>query len=663
MTRPPAEQGSSKKGEAQPSGERLHGERPGAAESKLVHEFYERHEDFFISYGSDASINVEPSPAGLGTFAIDLEKGTMFVHPGYFTEHGYSEAKAVNSTLHEIEHFKELRDLLAEPRGGQRWLAHNERLKANRRLKLLDNVWDDVRVDRAILSRAPAQQTVQESLYHENLWPETDMTKLPRHLQFAHGLFRETMLPDEPVTVADEVRAELDRLRAVRSRSGVSLLDYASRPNLPPSLRIDLQKKYLEPVFEKLFQEDVRDEQQKQAEGRGQEQGQGAGQPQTGEPQPGEAGAPSEKLAELTPAQAEKLYAEQYDEYFAKNPDAALPDKLVEEAVKKSQKAKLDQAGEQDAREQAYARAADVSVEDLREYQRFWAEVEQLRSPETDQPVIEELRQLFRRILTERTQRVPRSRLPVSEGELLARPAEAVAAIRAGLLEPEVWETTERRDRPRELVGNFDVTLIFDRSGSMDEADPAGAIKKVEQRKAGMLVLEALTEFAHDLDDDRASLTHDLEVQTEVRSFGGTRENQVLKELSPELSEKERVAVYKTLQTTPGQSTKDYLPLENIESSLTAQERAKLARKELRKIVVVMSDGQSQDPACVQRALAKLREAGVIVAGIGITGAGLAAAETYAPDGKVAQHAGDLAAVLTEVLKTHIVDLNQPVRR
>lgn len=651
MTRPPAENDPSK----DTSKEQPSGERPGAAEAKLVQEFYQRHEDFFVSYASDASINVKPSPAGLGTFAIDLQEGTMFVHPGYFTEQGYSEAKAVNSTLHEIEHFRELRDLLAEPRGDQRWLAHNERLKANRRLKLLDNVWDDVRVDRSILSRAPAQQAVQESLYHENLWPETDMRMLPRHLQFAYGLFRETMLPDEPVTVVDEVRAELDRLRAVRSRSGVSLLDYASRPNLPPSLRIDLQKKYLEPVYEKLFQEDVRDEQQKQAAAGG--QGQGAGKPQ-----PGEAGEPPEKPAELTPAQAEQLFAAQYDEYFAKNPDAALPDKLVEEAVKEAQQHTAQQAGEHDAREQAYARAADVSVEDLREYQRFWAEVEQLRNLETDQPVIEELRQLFRRILTERTKRVPRSRLPVSEGELLARPAEAVAAIRAGLLEPEVWETTERQERPRELVGNFDVTLIPDRSGSMDEADAAGAVKKVEQRKAAMLVLEALTEFARDLDDGRASLSHDLAVQTEVRSFGGTQENQVLKELSPELSEKERVAVYKTLQTTPGQSTMDYLPLEDIERSLTAQDRAKLVRGELRKIIVVLSDGESQDPARVQRALAKLREAGVIVVGIGVTGAGLAAAETYAPDGRVASRAGDLASVLAEVLKQHIVDLNRPTR-
>jgi len=196
-----------------------------------------------------------------------------------------------------------------------------------------------------------------------------------------------------------------------------------------------------------------------------------------------------------------------------------------------------------------------VSERDLREYAAFWSQLEDIRNHETDERVIDDLRALFRRIVSDRVKKKLHSKQPVAEGDILVRPAEAVAAVRAGVLEPEVWATLELKERPEKEFGDLDAYFIFDRSGSMDEPDETGAVKKDEQRKAGVLSLEAFKEFAQELDEVRADLTEDVHVRTEARSFGSARENEILKPLSEELTEEERVAVYKKLSNTPGDNT------------------------------------------------------------------------------------------------------------
>ena len=104
--------------------------------------------------------------------------------------------------------------LACERRGLESWRVHRDRMKAKPHLHVFDNVLEDISVDRAILSRAPSQSDTQIDLYRTHLWKDRDFLKLPRHLQFIYGLFREQMLPEEPVEIADEVRAEIDRLRA-----------------------------------------------------------------------------------------------------------------------------------------------------------------------------------------------------------------------------------------------------------------------------------------------------------------------------------------------------------------------------------------------------------------------------------------------------------------
>ena len=149
---------------------------PARAEEEQVRDFFQAHRDFFVAYAGDSTVRVEKSPPGLNTFAIDLEKGVLYGDPKYFTERGYSEAKAFFAFLHEFEHFRELRDLLNEAGGERIWRAHQARLKKDRRVSLFDNCWDDVRMNRSVVSRAPSQEDTRADLYRENLFPERDLT-------------------------------------------------------------------------------------------------------------------------------------------------------------------------------------------------------------------------------------------------------------------------------------------------------------------------------------------------------------------------------------------------------------------------------------------------------------------------------------------------------
>ncbi|MEK7655183.1 MAG: vWA domain-containing protein [Patescibacteria group bacterium] len=640
------------------------------AEAKLE-DFFARNQDFFALYAGDASIKAKPSRE-LGTFAIDLEKGVLYGDPSYYEKKGLTEAHAFNSFLHEFEHFRRLMTLTRERRGLEGWRVHRDRMKAKPHLHVFDNVLEDISVDRAILSRAPSQSDTQIDLYRTHLWKDRDFLKLPRHLQFIYGLFREQMLPEEPVEIADEVRAEIDRLRAMKNFAGQSIADVMSNPDLPQAKRLALQERFFEPVYERLFKQDAEEKQKEQQQ---KQETQKAGQEQAEEGERSEQKNPFKQNQELGHGQSEHgqpsgqeqtgeslnpddFFKDLYKEFFDKSPDAALTEKQIEEAVKKAVESKggRPKSAEELAQE-AYAKEAGVSIEDLKAYQWFWETVENIRSPEKDETVVEQIRTVFRQIVTERLESVSRPKQPVEEGEYLIRPAEAVAEIQSGRTEPRVWMTHEVKERQRELFGAFDVTLVCDRSGSMKESS-GGAVKKHEQRKAVALLLEALREFCDDLDDARKDLTADLRVRSEVWSFGGPSEVGCIKALSEELTDKQRVAVFKELENTPGVSTRDDLALVGLAASIPEEDIERIVRGELRKVVIVLTDGYSSNPHGAKKAIKDLRDKGVMVAAIGITSAANAAIELYKPDGRLAEHAAMTGVRVGEALESFIKELN-----
>lgn len=632
--------------------------------------FAERNRAFLDTYIGDGSVvfksaeGVMMSDGPLDTCAVDLAKDPpeVYLHDRFLAgEYGGSEAKMLFGTCHELEHIRELRELLRERGGAWVWQELQRKKEEKKRYHILDNSFEDVKMNRGLVARAPALGETRGGLYRDDLFAERDLTKLPKHLQFAHILNCEQQDTGETWTVAPDVREAFERLKALKGKSGVSFLDYASHPATPMSVRLQLQDAVIEPIYEKFFEEDVeqkRREEKNRAQDSNDGQGGGKKESEGGESEkPGEGGPRQEPQKSQTgeavsePKNPEEYFKELYNGIL-KRYRRVIPEDVMNAAVKKEIERQVEEANGADVGRrafEAYAAVQGVEPEDLRAYRRFLEAVEQIRNPETNESVIEELRALFEQIITRRKKRLLTPKYPLPEGDLLAYPAEAVVRTSAGEVEPDVWEDIEFRERDDKLAGDFDVTVVGDVSGSMEGK------KAAAQQLAMALVLEALAEFSDELENRRTDLAHDLHVRTEGWVFGDRAE--CVKVLSEELSEKERVVMYKRLGKSDGQSTQDFLVLEELLKNLSDEEREKLGSGKLKKIVIVMTDGDSSDAARVQETLGKLREAGVIAIGIGITESGSSALVTYSPDARLCKRVEDLPPVLTDLLKEHLASL------
>ena len=115
--------------------------------------------------------------------------------------------------------------------------------------------------------------------------------------------------------------------------------------------------------------------------------------------------------------------------------------------------------------------------------------------------------------------------------------------------------------------------------------------------------------------------------------------------------------MHKRLGGADGKSTKDFLVLETLLKNLSDDEREKLETGTLKKIIIVMTDGESSDASRVETELGALRESGVIVIGVGITEGSRAALATYAPEARLCEQVEDLPRVLADLLKEHLASL------
>ena len=90
--------------------------------------FVKKHRDFFEHYAK-GRIKVESAPEGLGTFAFDLEKNTIFVNSMFYKGQGFSDEKTLFAICHEIEHFLEKKTMLSEDGGERKFDKYLKKLK------------------------------------------------------------------------------------------------------------------------------------------------------------------------------------------------------------------------------------------------------------------------------------------------------------------------------------------------------------------------------------------------------------------------------------------------------------------------------------------------------------------------------------------------------
>lgn len=737
---------------------------PKEREPKKGMGLVERHRDFFEGYAKGA-ITVKAAAPG-ATFSCDLENGAISVSEMFYdskpvgeVESAVAEGRSIFGVLHEIEHILELRRMLqSEEKGAELFRAYAKKLRHSRAYATMDDIVADIRENRAVVSKTNAEMAeVEQGAYRERLFPQTDFTKLPKHLQFCYALIREARVPGESCVVSDDVRGALNEFHA---QSGA--LDVITNPETPMNLRHELQDVMIWPIVQAFLKQDMaeRKEQDKQrkeeqekkkkaresgggeqeetgeegdegsnddSEGEDKENDESGGEGEDGggddkdESEGGEEGSDGEgenddanengsgngesegkngdeegeggedgqgqdsaegkgagkggeeeekndsesgasdgdsqgdgnddfpELSDEDWKNPNKVFEREYDDFDAKSTEA-MPMEEVLKALDAWEKGRAKESeGARAAREQA--KRLGVSVEELQAYERIVHEMKDVKNPLTRRPVYEDLRDMFARIVSRRLKPAPFAKYPLPEGDELIDPTTAHVEVQKGNTEPHVWAETEIRERRGSRCGRVELTVVCDRSDSMNDE---GGAKAHEQRRSTVLVMEALTAFAKHCDENRAEMLEKLAIASEVYSFDGSAQDAIpLKPMGADTTDAQKVQVLKVLQVCPGKTT-DYVPLRAIADGITPEMREQMQKGELKKIVFVFTDGDSGDAAAVRVELDKLHALGVIVVGIGITASGRSVLTTYAPHAQVAKTAELLPVVLGGLLKEHL---------
>lgn len=236
---------------------------------------------------------------------------------------------------------------------------------------------------------------------------------------------------------------------------------------------------------------------------------------------------------------------------------------------------------------------------------------------------IDRMRAVWQEVIADRT--APRrasTRTPHAEGEELHADAlaSALAEIHAGAPRPEVFRRRIRQPRRAEQPGSTDYVLAIDRSGSMWGRPSEAAAD------AALIMLEGLAGAQRDIAHaERVSGgTLELGIRTALIAFDATPV--LVKPLAGALTDESRLALHSEIRSPAG-GTNDAaaLALAGRELGVTGDDDRGGSRPGAgadglarRRIVILVSDGDSNDPGAADERLRVLRAAGVEVFGIGI---------------------------------------------
>lgn len=614
-------------------------------------------------------IKIEEAQDGFAYF--DLIENKLGLSGKFYEDRNFSEEKTDTAIKHEIKHFLDKKEMLAEEGGARKFAGYIAKLDPEKNPEssmyaLMDNCIADMAVNRDVTKKTHGGVSeVFKSMYNEDLFPldQNDFTSKPKHIQLCEALLVEDQVPGRVCQVSPEVRAKMDEIKSIE-KNGVKLMDVMTNPETPMSIRHMLQDVHVLKHVRELAEQDKKEQENKDKdqnkEGKEGENKKGEGKseeskgkqqkPQEGEGdkkgkgQKGE-GDPKNKKGKSV----NEIFKEEYEKAKKRSMNQT-ENKANKEALKKWQKEGGDDPLKKALREQA--EKFGVEAQDLEQYRSILKELESIRNPDTNEHVIEELRNLIRRIIAKRIRPKLHPQYPVVEGDDLIDPATLVSEAQAGNFEPAVWETTEIKEKHDHRFGEIEITLVCDRSTSMN--DPIE--KLIEQQRATVMFMEALKEFNELCEEERQNMDKPLEVKSEVYSFQADSSDKTpVKEMSRNLSVKDCVGAMARMGSVSGTTT-DFVTLGAIEKKLSEDEESlrKIKTGELKKIVVVFTDGGTDNPSKLSAALQKLAQHGVVVVGIGVTESGAPALESYKPFGRLAKNAADVPVELAKTLADHL---------
>src|SRR3989344_2529144 len=220
-------------------------------------DFVEKNRDLF-EHVARGQVHFKPAPPGLDTFAIDLKTDDLYISPRFYKKKGFSEEMTAFATMHEIEHLLEKKKLLAEKDGSRTFDRYLARIQKSRAYKVMDNCIADIRENETVVDKTSDEfAVIEQKMYKEYLFENTDFTDQPKHLQLPMAMLREARVANDIGTVAPEVRSAIDEIKAVAARDGTTLMDVITHPDTPMSSRLRIQDRFILPKVEQLLEQDT----------------------------------------------------------------------------------------------------------------------------------------------------------------------------------------------------------------------------------------------------------------------------------------------------------------------------------------------------------------------------------------------------------------------
>lgn len=379
-----------------------------------------------------------------------------------------------------------------------------------------------------------------------------------------------------------------DKIQSLNNFQGMDILAKLKNPKLPLKERYGIIKNIIEPIFKELLEKDPPQEQDLDSL----------------------AGLHGDFVLDIPLS-----YRRDLAQYFIQNKDI-LASKMLSDTLEKY----------------------NITPQDAENYRRDY---------ETVKPHIEEMAQIFkaaldrRKILIRELSRVHRKGHILEPGLIY----QAYLALKRGETSAPVFRKLEKKEKIKQMPREVRVTLIGDGSSSMQQEK-----KDYYQGLAAVLILEGLNK-ANELAKKEKTFLKDLslEIKNSARIFA--QGDAMLKNFNQELNPALRVFIHKNITHCDGGATYDAKSLEEIDKSLTEEDLKKLKIGELVYWVMVFSDGESHSAEDTKRLLNELRKKkGVEVLGVGITKAGAAMVDLYAPDSAIANQPKDLIDISKKFL-------------
>src|SRR3989344_7655565 len=269
---------------------------------------------------------------------------------------------------------------------------------------------------------------------------------------------------------------------------------------------------------------------------------------------------------------------------------------------------------------QEFSDQTGLPLEEVRKIKEMLEQVDELKDAEGRnilKRIKEQIDKIIQNYINEERRMVGMTRM--SQGQALEDPVAARLDVKSGILDPTGFTKEETVVEKEKVYGGFDLHLVIDGSGSMK--DPVGGkVKYKEQQKMVYLILRAAHYFSQEAQKRRLRLITPLKVRSEVVLFQADTV-EVVKPLSEDFTLAQMALLWKRLGENIGGGTPDHLGLQQVANDISEDESQLLERKKLLKIVSLVRDGGSDDPAKVRALVDKLKGMNVIVGDFLITNA------------------------------------------